>query len=85
MAFAIHGVLLLQSHAGLPDEWGMLLEQFKWDDRRRADSAELARVAKTLLVFEIDWTVVEGQELVMLYGFLCRTGPKSVTKMSCRR
>ena len=37
VAFAIHGVLLLQSHAGLPDQWGSLLDQFgNAEDRRRA-------------------------------------------------
>ena len=84
VAFAIHGVLLLQSHAGLPDEWGMLLEQFgNADDRRRAGFRRtLARAIAQDPIGVRDRLdeVVEGQELVMLLGFLCRTGPKSVVE-----
>ena len=84
VAFAIHGVLLLQSHAGLPDHWGPLLEQFgNADDRRRAGFRRaLARaIAKDPIgVRDRLGDVLEGQELVMLLGFLCRMGPKSVVE-----
>lgn len=84
VAFAIHGVLLLQSHAGLPDQWGPLLEQFgNADDRRRAGFRRaLARAIAQDPIGVRDRLddVLEGQELVMLLGFLCRMGPKSVVE-----
>ena len=84
VAFAIHGVLLLQSHAGLPDEWGTLLEQFgNADDRRRAGFRRtLARAIAQDPIGVRDRLdeVIEGHELVMLLGFLCRKGPKSVVE-----
>lgn len=82
VAFAIHGVLLLQSHAGLPDQWGPLLDQFgNAEDRRRAGFRKaLARAIAQDPIGVRDRLddVVEGQELVMLLGFLSRKGPKSV-------
>ncbi len=82
VAFAIHGVLLLQSHAGLPDQWGPLLDQFgNAEDRRRAGFRKaLARAIAQDPIGVRDRLddVVEGQELVMLLGFLTRKGPKSV-------
>ncbi|MBL22224.1 MAG: hypothetical protein CMJ37_05270 [Phycisphaerae bacterium] len=84
VAFAIHGVLLLQSHAGLPDQWGVLLEQFgNADDRRRAGFRRtLARAIAQDPIGVRDRLVevVEGQELVLLLGFLCRVGPNSVVE-----
>ncbi|MEC8114538.1 MAG: hypothetical protein VX104_01700, partial [Planctomycetota bacterium] len=84
VAFAIHGVLLLKSHAGRPDGWGVLLEQFgNADDRRRAvfRRALACAIAKDPIGVR-DWLDqgLEGQELVMLLGFLCRVGPKSVVE-----
>ena len=84
VAIAIHGVLLLQSHAGLPDQWGPLLDQFGTaEDRRRAGFRRaLARaIAQDPIgVRERLEDVLEGQELVMLLGFLCRMGPKSAVE-----
>ncbi len=84
VAFAIHGVLLLKSHARLGDEWGPLLEQFgNADDRRRAGFRRaLARaIARDPIgVRDRLGEIVEGQELIMLLGYLCRVGPKSVVE-----
>ncbi len=84
VAFAIHGVLLLQSHAGLADQWGPLLEQFgNADDRRKAGFRRaLARaIAKDPIgVRDRLGDVVEPQELVMLLAFLLRSGPDSVVE-----
>ena len=82
VAFAIHGVLLLQSHAGLPDKWGPLLDQFgNAEDRRRAGfrrALACAIAQDPIGVRDRLDDVVESQELVMLLGFLSRVGPKSV-------
>ncbi|MEC8855529.1 MAG: hypothetical protein VXX15_07980, partial [Planctomycetota bacterium] len=84
VAFAIHGVLLLKSHAGRPDGWGGVLEQFgNADDRRRAvfRRALACAIAKDPIgVRDCLDQGLEGQELVMLLGFLCRVGPKSVVE-----
>ena len=88
VAFAIHGVLLLQSHAGLPDEWGMLLEQFgNADDRRRGiPQNSCSPSPKTLLVFEIDWTRwSKAKNWSCCLGSSAARDRSQLLKMWCRR
>ena len=84
VSFAIHGVLLLESHAGLPDRWGRSLEQFgNAEDRRQSGFRRvLARAIANdpLAIREGLPDVVEHQELVMLLAYLLRAGPESVVE-----